>query len=89
MNINLERGGGVSLYKRNQRAKDDYIRFLRLDCGFSFAEWLMIDLRFDCYMDGWRCWNPSRGISGEWKPTKKDAKASYKEALANNRRERK
>lgn len=72
-----------------------YDEFLRTDCSESFAEFLgirkpKIDVRGGVSFGGWsrfeyRMFRPTRWnleeISGEWSPTKKDAKASYKAAL--------
>lgn len=66
-----------------------YDEFLDADYGHDFAEWLGITLpRVEYDRDG-NCQftRVRRGngwterIEGEWKPTKKEAKASYKEAL--------
>jgi hypothetical protein len=64
-----------------------YQEYLNSDCGLTFAEWLGIEvprLEYD-YRGNYRYSRPMRDYSGfvygEWKPTKKEAKASYKTAL--------
>ncbi|VEB97386.1 Uncharacterised protein [Cedecea lapagei] len=75
-----------------------YGEYLHADYGHSFAEWLGIELPVyeDREVDRYkweyrmvrrsRCyWDSYYDICGEWKPTKKAAKASYKEALKKRR----
>jgi hypothetical protein len=64
-----------------------YQEYLDSDCGLTFAEWMGIEvprLEYD-YRGNFRYIKPVRGytmwVHGEWKPTKKEAKASYKNAL--------
>ncbi|WP_395406261.1 hypothetical protein ACHMW6_06210 [Pseudoduganella sp. UC29_106] len=77
--------------------KSRYDEYLDADYGHSFATWLCIDVpqveHRTIYLEGgkWReeCRLVRTGygdyrkprIEGEWKPTKKEAKASYKTAL--------
>lgn len=80
-----------------QKKLSRYGEFLNADSGLSFAEWLGIELpeyeyrnrsgkcEYRMYReirDQW--WNLTR-IEGEWMPTMKAAKASYKEALKASR----
>ena len=69
-----------------------YGEYMDADTGLSFTEYLGIRLpRVDWnYETGEKCryrytrldWHYSIDVQGEWKPTKKAAKESYKEALA-------
>lgn len=76
------------------RKRTRYQQFMDDDYGHSFAEWLGIDLpRVESnYRYGKDCrWRYVRRdycsitVAGEWAPTKKAAKASYKAALAAHR----
>ena len=74
-----------------------YDEFLDADYGHSFADWLGITLpkveysyrlgyryeRFK-YGNGW-----TETVLGEWKPTKAEARASYKEALRKHQEQQK
>lgn len=75
-----------------------YGEYLHADYGHSFAEWLGIELpvyedrEVGRYKWEYRMvrrsrayWDSYYDICGEWKPTKKAAKASYKEALKKRR----
>ncbi|NDO80151.1 hypothetical protein CJP72_04985 [Citrobacter sp. NCU1] len=72
---------------RKHKAKCNYQEYLDADCGYEFHEWLGInkpcvdyDHKGNCRM--YRIGNyRDVSIYGEWKPTKKEAKASYKEKL--------
>lgn len=71
-----------------------YDEYMRADFGHCFAEWLGINRPFyDARRSaaGWEyqmrrrdrlyTWGAWGAVSGDWKPTKKEAKASYKAAL--------
>ncbi|MBU9822983.1 hypothetical protein J1782_24120 [Rahnella sp. BCC 1045] len=66
-----------------------YEEYLHADCGYSFAEFLGIDVPEIEYGS----WYPNRGkfrmvsrrATGEWCDTQKEAKSSYKEALKANK----
>ena len=68
-----------------------YDEYMHSDSGLSFAGWLGIRTpREECnWKWGSECryryvrldWSYRQDVAGEWKPTKKEAKASYKEAL--------
>lgn len=67
-----------------------YGDFLHADCGHSFAEWLGIEVpRYDFETRRGKFFYRLRSsrAMGEWKPLKKEAKASYKAALRTNRKE--
>lgn len=75
--------------------KTRYDQFLDADCGLTFAEWLGIEVpKFEyadnCYWlrapKGYVRMKSSRGV-GEWCPTYKEAKASYKQAIKARRLE--
>lgn len=81
----------AALESPSKRSK--YEQFLRADTGLTFAEWLGIDVPQRDYR---QAFGPSRGIrsevrlrtsraTGSWCPTVKEAKASYKAALAASR----
>lgn len=64
--------------------------FMDADTGHSFAEYLGIRKPEYEHRGGWKCWeyrmfrrqfDYSRDVQGEWAPTKKAAKSSYKAAL--------
>ena len=73
-----------------------YDEYLHSEVCESFAEWLGIELpryefrvvggygykyEYRMYRRSHAVWGPYYDIQGEWKPTMKAAKASYKEAL--------
>jgi hypothetical protein len=72
-----------------------YGQYLDADYGHSFAEWLGINVpRVEWnHQWGWEAkyryvrldWQYRTDVAGEWKSTKKEAKASYKEALRQRR----
>lgn len=75
------------LSSRKQRSKLNYRDFNRADYGHEFHEWLGItkpefesDYSGNYRMSRW-VWSRGRDVKGEWCATKKEAKASYKEAL--------
>ena len=47
----------------------------------SFASWRR-SYEYRMYRSAWEGYSPYREVQGEWMPTKKEAKASYKTALA-------
>ena len=78
----------------NQRRT--YCDFVNSDCGNTFAEYIGIVAPFYELTRDWHtskyAWRMRRraeygriAVEGEIKPTKKEAKASYKEALAKHR----
>lgn len=75
------------LSARKYEAKRKFQEYLDADSGHDFHEWLGInrpeveyDRNGNCRM--YRLGNyRDASVYGEWKPTKKEAKASYKEAL--------
>lgn len=82
--------------------RSNYDDYLDADCGHSFADWLNINrplYEHRCVHGKWECrmyrrnrlytWGEWGAVSGEWKPTKKEAKSSYKDALALHRASRK
>lgn len=66
-----------------------YEQFLCADCGLSFAEWLGIDRpRIEIcgyFRPGGAVRMTSSRATGEWKPTRKEAKDSYKAVLGARR----
>lgn len=76
-----------SMNARQYQAKRNYQEFLDADCGYEFHEFLgiekpLIDYAYNGKCRMYRIGNyRNASIYGEWKPTKKEAKASYKEAL--------
>lgn len=75
----------------------NYRDYLNADSGFCFAEWMNINKpfyedRFTGNQWQWRMRRRDRpytewgAVSGDWAPTKKEAKASYKAALRNHNR---
>ncbi|EPJ3803402.1 hypothetical protein AB7W88_02595 [Providencia vermicola] len=85
--------------KRNNR----YSLYLRADCGESFSEFLLgrrapvIERRTSGNRDEFRMYREKpddyysylgRDVEGEWCPTQKAAKASYKQALKSAREKR-
>lgn len=72
-----------------------YGEYLDADYGHSFAEWLGINPPRVEWNHRWGKeakyrfvrldWQRHCDVAGEWKPTKKEAKASYKEKLAEHR----
>lgn len=74
---------------RKLRAKRQYSDFRNADYGHDFHEWLGINIPQVEYDGKGKCrmYRYERGYGGytrgEWCATKKDAKASYKQALAN------
>lgn len=75
--------------------RSNYQDYIDADCGHSFADWMGINKPFyDSRRNGnkleWRMrrrdrlytWGSWGAVSGDWKPTKKAAKESYKAALA-------
>jgi len=83
---------------RQAAAKRKYGDYLDADYGHGFGEWLGIQLPEYEYRETTRYkyeyrmvrhsrayWDSYYDICGEWRPTKKAAKASYKEALKKHR----
>lgn len=66
-----------------------YESFMQQDCGRTFAEWLGIEEPKREYEGGWRgnVRLRSSRATGEWKPTVKEAKASYKAEMARRKAE--
>ena len=60
--------------------KQRYMDYLHADTGYSFAEYLGIDEPLIEFWNG-KCRYRSRKASGTWETLKKDARASYKQAL--------
>lgn len=78
---------------KEPKKKSRYEEFLDADCGFSFGEWLVIDLpKREFQWNGRSEWTyrfTSRRGTGEWCKTLKEAKASYKAAIKQAREQRK
>lgn len=79
--------------------RNNYREYLDADYGHSFSEWLGINKPEYEVRGAWGkyeyrmfrrnrpyTWGAWGAVSGDWKPTKKEAKASYKNALNNLRR---
>lgn len=76
---------------KQAKAKGNYQEYLDADYGHGFAEWMGIRVpeieynsRGECRMYRTAPYHYSyhRDVEGKWCKTKKEAKASYKEALA-------
>ena len=78
------------------KKKTAYDEYLHADYGCSFSEWLCINqpeieqretgfftgkYEYRMYRYARFNWDTYRDVEGDWQPTKKAAKASYKEAL--------
>ena len=77
---------------KRSRAQQRYLDYLDADTGYSFAEFMGIEvpsLHAEMQKGKWRYrydrtrwnWSAKEYVTGEWGATKKEAKASYKAAL--------
>ncbi|QQB32790.1 hypothetical protein I6I07_19280 [Achromobacter deleyi] len=85
----------LTRYEKYLRADGDE-SFGEFLCGFrlpkfearemrgSFASWRR-SYEYRMYRETWEAYRQHREVQGEWMPTKKEAKASYKAALARHR----
>jgi len=69
--------------RKSTRSQRRYREWLNSECGLSFSEWLGAGAETECETcrDGYRYFNRYRQIYGPFRPTKKAAKAQYKELL--------